>query len=398
MKRDLIPTPRHTTSHPAEPGNNGDTAPPSTDSLSSPPANSGIPPKPTNGHPPREDVPRQVGQASPYGSADLAKMAQGVADREIVRPQVDSAKLRAIAIASGPAGESSVRETSEHDFGAANREHMEEIRGVQGSLEVAGAGADKHIGEISAEMQKEERYIRIKRDGVPWTAKDTAMVVFLILVSLVMLLVGINTIATVLRSTGIVGFQNPLNAYLFSFAPIAVATGLKCVSVYLGTYSDRRRYALTTLVMGILLGLVWALAFARTFPSITQSTAELIRSVMDSTSPPTGDNSSWTFIFLTILADSFLAAGCWLTAETIAERHELNRVDDDPGYQKRQADLDAWIKVRDDYHRIAFRLAGKLKAIDEARQAHVKDALSQFRIALKATAQARHLEGFLGGS
>lgn len=385
MKRNITSATRPTNNRPAAPGNKGDT------------------PAPTNGHPLPEEVP---GQAPPqaheslsYGSADLARSAQEVANRPIVTPPVDVPKLRATAIASGLAGESAVREQSDRTFRAANYELRWEAERTKANLEDAIEGGNKQLREISAFMDPCQRYLRIQRDGVPWTAKDRTKVKVGLSLSVVMLLVGVNTIATVLLSSGNPGFDNPIRAYLFAFTPIGLAAVLKGIATYLDTYTGRRRYALLILSLGIALAVGWAGMFAQVFSNMTQSTEDIVRRLMSVDQASASNHpSSSPFILLTILADALLAAGLWLTAETIVDRHERSEIEDDKGHQKCQTDVDRWAKAIQEYERLAGRLNGKLEAIEEARKAHVEDVANQFRVALKATATARHLEEFLGGS
>jgi hypothetical protein len=148
--------------------------------------------------------------------------------------------------------------------------------------------------------------------------------------------------------------------------------------------------------IGFAFGMVWAYLFAQTFPGLTQSTAELVRSLTESGGAGAASESKASFIFVAIMAEAFLAAGAWLTAHAIAEKHELEEIADNPAYSKRQADLDKWAAIYHDNVQLCGLLTGKLRRIDDASRCYVEKSLNYFRAALRSSADSQRLDDFLG--
>lgn len=331
-----------------------------------------------------------------YGSRDIALRANAIVNRDLVTPEIDCAGIRATAIAMGRSGEPVVQETSRRAFGAANSQHIEEIHGILPFIEGMVKGAQKHMREISEGMKPADRYIHAQRTGTPWTRADWGKFWFLILMSLFLIGVGTNTTASVLRSSGIRAFESAISAYLFSGIPIALAACLKALATHIVDSHRRKVYTVVIWVIGFVFGMVWAYLFAQTFPGLTQSTAELVRSLTESGGAGTGSEGRASFVFVAIMSEAFLAAGAWLTAHAIAEKHELEEIADNPAYAKRQEDLDKWSAVYHDHVQLCGLLTGKLRRIDDASRCYVEKSLNYFRAALKSSADSQRLDDFLG--
>jgi hypothetical protein len=330
-----------------------------------------------------------------YGSRDIALRANAIVNRDIVIPEIDCVGIRTTAIAMGRAGEPVVRETSNRKFGAANSQHTEEIHGILPFIEGTVKGAQKHIWEISGGMNPKDRYIHVNKNGTPWTKADRTKLWFLIVLSGLLLAIGINTNATILRGSGIRAFENGISAYLFSGIPIALAACLKALAAHIEDPRRRRVYTIGVWVIGFLFGIAWAFLFAGTFPGLTQSTADLVRSLTE-TGSGVRPESNVSFIFVAIMSEAFLAAGAWLTAHTIAEKHELEEITDNPAYLKRQSDLDYWTTVYHDNVQICGLLTGKLRRIEDESRCYIERSVNYFRAALKASADSQRLDDFLG--
>lgn len=331
-----------------------------------------------------------------YGCSDLAQKVQVIVDREIIEPEIDKPALRTSAFTSGRPGESSAREMATRSFGAAHNQHVEETHGVLELLDHAIAGAYKHVKEISGGMSPDKRYIRSHTNGTPWTRVDRVKFWFFVIISGLVLAIGINTTATVLRSSGIPAFENPISAYLFSGIPVALAACLKALASHVEGDARRRTYIVGVWVIGFIFGVLWAFLFAGTFRGLTQTTAEIVRSLTETGSSTASPTASVLFVFVAILAETFLSAGCWLTAQTICEKHQLEELADNPAYLKQQKDLDRWGKIHYDYVQLRGRLTDKLQAIEDKSRAHVEKAVNYYRAALKAAADNQRLDDFLG--
>jgi hypothetical protein len=220
-------------------------------------------------------------------------------------------------------------------------------------------------------------------EGQPWTKFSKATVAFLLILSFAGLAVGMNTNAMVLMSSGIPAFETPIRAYLFSTVPILLAAMIKVVGWMIEDQNLRRKYTFAVCTLGIFLGIVWAGSFAKTFPGFTQSAAEIVQSLTTSNGgSSSGSNSGW-MVFISLLAEACCAGGCWLVVQVICDRHQKTIVEPNPIYRSREAELQVWCRCRNDYHRLAGQLAGKLNAIADARKHFIENCVGYFYAALK---------------
>lgn len=330
-----------------------------------------------------------------YGCSDLAQKVEVIVNRNINQPEINKTALRILAGTSGRAGESSARELAARSFGAANNQHVEEMHGVMAFLEHQIAGASKHSKEISTGMNPAQRYIRSKLNGTPWTKPDKVKCGTLIGGAGVLLAIGVNTNATVLQGSGIAAFEHSISAYLFSGIPIALALGLKALASHIEEEKRRGKYIVIIWIIGLLFGMLWAYLFAGTFQGLTQTTAQLVRSLTEggAAESPT---SNVLFVFVAIMAETCLSAGCLLTAQKIAETHQLEELTDNPAHLKQQSDLDRWGKIHHEYVQLHSQLTGKLQALEDKSRAYIEEVVNFYRAAVKAAADNQRLDDFLG--
>jgi len=175
-----------------------------------------------------------------------------------------------------------------------------------------------------------------------------------------------------------------------------LAVCLKGLYSYVEGDARRRIYIIVIWVVGFIFGVIWAFLFAEIFRGLTQSPAEIISDLANSGGAAASPKGNWIFVFVAIIAETFLSAGCWLTAQTIAEKHQLEELTDNPAYLKQQKDLDRWSKIHHDYVQLRGRLHGKLQAIEDKSRTHVEKAVNYYRAALKAAADNHRLDDFLG--
>jgi hypothetical protein len=206
---------------------------------------------------------------------------------------------------------------------------------------------------------------------------------------------GINNNATVLMSAGIPAFESPLPAYCYSLVPILLAAGIKMLGSLFEKQSYRHTYTFAICIAGIVLGVIWAASFAKTFPGLTQSAADIVQSLTASNSGHSSQPGSGWMIFISILTETFGASGCWLMVQVICDRHQKTIVEPNPAYESLQAELDAWCKRRNENRRLAGQLAGKLNAISDARRHFVEDCVGHFHAALKIAADSENLRNLL---
>lgn len=332
-----------------------------------------------------------------YGSSRLPEEILKTTKQAVRLPGKDMDYIRATAITNSQGGEADVRDHCSRQFGAENAELEEECRRLTHLVAADISGVERQLGELSRLLSTTERYLESVGTAVPWTPMARTNVICLLVLSVLLLAVGINTNATVLMSSGISAFATPFRAYLFSLIPIGIAAAFKVPCSHIEQRKHRVLYTLVIWMIGIVFGIIWAGMFASTFPGMTQDTASLIDSLTNAstTANPEGHSSNGSFIFVAILAEALLAAGCWLTAQLIIEKHQPSTRTDNPAYLKAQADVNHWQSRKCENERLAAGLAGKLRAIDDTRRHFVESAVADFRAAVRLAGEQRYLESFL---
>jgi hypothetical protein len=292
-------------------------------------------------------------------------------------------------VARGSIGEEDVRHYHAKSFNESHAELLEKCSRLQVNAAADLEGVNLHIKELSAIVHATKRYRDFNRDSAPWTKFARIQVGVLIVFSILLLGVGINTIAQVLYASGIPGFEKAWRCYLFSLTPIGIAFGIKGLRSFIHDHKRAMLYTVGIWVVGLAFGFMWVLLFAERFPGLTQSASDIVNSISISASnskPHTGD---FWFIVASILAESFLAAGCWLTAEAIIERHSPPVRKNNPAYDKVHSDLDHFLNRRSEQESLIGKINGKIQAIDDARKRFVEEAVGSFRAAVKSYQQAQ---------
>ncbi len=327
-----------------------------------------------------------VGQPAPstqYGSRVSTADAVELIAQPVKLPSINKDFIRSLAIAKGPSGEPDVRDYHKRLFNEQNSEPLARCQHLQKHLAGERRGIQRHLQELSDVIQHTERYQEVNDASVPWTTFDQIKVGVLGVVSVLLLLVGVNSIAQVLLASGIPGFESPLRTYLFSFVPVGLALLFEFPRTHLAKHESRQLYSWLVMFVALVFGVCWVCGFARTFPGMTQSVADLINSL----GQPRRGEPDHSLIVVSILAETLLAASCWLTIETIVEKHDsLTRIEN-PAHARAQADLDEWQEHRFALEKVSAELHAKIQAIGEARLRFVEEAVGCFYLVVREVAQ-----------
>lgn len=336
-------------------------------------------------------------EAQNYGARELSKEVNAVAARAVTYPPVDRGYLHATASTRGSSGEPEVRENAGSAFDAANAQLESEIQPLKGEAQRERSGAERHAKELSRKLEETPRYVEEPRKGVPWTPMNRAQVILLAFLSVLLLLVGLNTNAVVLLSSGVPGFESAIRAYLFCLIPVGLAVAVKAPASFLSKRGHLTLYTLIVWALGLFFGFWWAHLFASTFPALTQSAADIVNSLTQPGAAQEGDHPPVKLVFVSMSAEVFLAAGAWLTIQSIVEKHQgWTRVPSE-AFLRVQQDLDEWCKRRNELARLAGSLDGKQRQIAEARCKYVSDTLGLYRAAVKLAANDGQLGDYLNG-
>ena len=330
-----------------------------------------------------------------YGSRELAEEILAVCRQPINQPEVNKKYILAIAKSRGRNGEPDIRDFSSRQFGQSNSELEGQSRHCEEVIKVETAGAELSCKEVSAKLAVTPPTITHHREGLPWTLFTRLVVACLALLSVIGLLMGINTTATTLMASGIAAFESPFRAYSYSMVPILLAVGIKIVATLIRQPLHRQTYTLAVSVMAIVLGTIWAASFAKTFPGMAQSVTDIVNNIANSNGVQSDSSGSWWMVFISIMAEVFGASACWLVIQVICDRHQKTVVEPNPVYVAHQKDQDSWNKRRNENRRLAGQLAGKLEALSDARKHFVEECVGHFHAALKIAADQNDLKAFL---
>jgi len=292
-------------------------------------------------------------------------------------PEGKSAEILAVAYTGRRGGRETVAHDHRQTFQGEHGQHLGVLRGLQAVIAKNAAALEEALRRLDREKKSLGPYTDVAGEGSPWTAFSRLTVIGLAVLSILMLAVDLNALAQVLIASGIPGFENPVRAYLFSMLPVCVAVGLKSLPRFIRLELDQRIYASAVWVIGLTAGVIWFLLFARHFPSITQSTSELINSLTLGSAPATHSGNGW-LVFFQLLAGTFLAGGSWITIEHIVRSHAARRRIRNQAYLLVERDLNAAIKAREEQEAILGEVCGRIKQIEALEEVYVARALQAY--------------------
>lgn len=331
------------------------------------------PPVPTTTDPPQ-------GTALPVRTSTtaLATVERMLDEAERQSPAMlplDSAFDRGAAIAAVPDGRAIVLHHERCRF----LERFEPWKTkLEGFLEpmLANLGAlTESFDRLQRQLDSTARYLEVPADGVPWTVWDRGKCLAIVLLSLLFILVDMNSVATTLMESGLASFRSPVRAWFFSAAPVGLALGLKLLRDWLNPKPDRQIHAVGLIALGLLFGLLWLKLFADTFPGLTQSPTDIVNSL--SLAAPAdagrGPGGSW-LIFSGLAAAAFIAAAALATVESIIDSHRLAHRVDNPAFLKTQADLNRLRPTLERQTVLVRRAQGLLDRIAKGLEDHLAAA------------------------
>lgn len=233
-----------------------------------------------------------------------------------------------------------------------------------------------HLEHLRVIGKAPDPFREVPGDPHEWAFASVAKVTLLLLASVVLLGIGIQSVARILMASGVPGFDKPAVAYLFAFVPVAAALALKNLSSAFTTERHRRRYGVAIGLLGVLFGLGWSTLFVLTFPPIGLSIEQLISAVAGATS--TGSSSGKPMMLFQLVAEIFLSAGLWLESERIVELHRPAGKLPNPAYAAVRQVLDESLRdIQRTEELLGPRLA-LLKEIDARRTCHVAERVALF--------------------
>jgi hypothetical protein len=219
-------------------------------------------------------------------------------------------------------------------------------------------------------------------EGTAWTTFDLVKVSCLGLASIALLAIGVFTLSQILLASGLPGFEDPIRRYLFSGVPVGGAFAIKNIGGLLGTDRNLRRFIGFTHVAGVILAVIWASLFVSSFDSGPMSSADDVLAQVLADPGETADtaDSGSALLFVGLLAEMFLAGGCWLEIERIVTGHRRARRTLNPLRVAVDSEVTRWANHLVAVTAIEGRLKARLTSIHSGRATYVSRALNHYRL------------------
>lgn len=244
----------------------------------------------------------------------------------------------------------------------------------------------------------------------PWTPFSIGKFWFLLIFSIVLLGISVSTVYIYATSTPLEMLkEHPMLAVLFSSVPIGLSIAFKGISLVIKDPVRQRLYSYFIWFMGVLHGIIWAMLFSIKMVDIAQdnyidindvdinslqtavthfvvniadaiANNKVISSIIDSIAGVLlGSINIETLIaFNQIMAEVFIAAGCWSVIENIYNSHHVPRLE--------QNDERLYYERMEGYH---YNAIHRIEAV-LAKLNAVQTAIGPLRKAYLAAAQAEH--------
>lgn len=272
-----------------------------------------------------------------------------------------------------------------------NRDLVKEhIRGLEGRIRI-----------LSRQILKTDELVRQEQEAggkVAWSTLDLVTAAGLGLFSLVLLGMGINTLATYLMDSGFILFvERPALAYLLSAVNVGLAVLLKVGSSWCRDDVTRHRYFVWLWGSGLVSGALWLVTFAVIFPNIgAQGVDEIIASL--------GEESALKdavlegiFVCSQLVSEICISAALWMHLERMTRAHAPALVvasnPEHRGYLSRLSECNESLRAAVEKR---ASLEGWLKELQACESVYLSKANSAAKAGLAARQAERY--GLNGGN
>lgn len=304
-----------------------------------------------------------------------------------VHPALEPERSVILAAAWNGSGEQVVRAHHVAKFNAEWAGDELVLRRVEQDVAENVRSGEAHEREFDAILNGTDPYIEEHREPKPWTVWDRVQLVAMLLFSLVLLTVDMNSAALTLMNSGLDGFRDHYwRAALFNVALIIGGAFLiKSASNWLTTDQGGRRYAWVVCIAAAVSLFVALPVFAKTYARMTIDPIALMTGEAGTTGTA---NSAWTFA-LQILTGNLIAGAMWLTAALLIERHRPSIRVENPTWRRVKDDLDAISNLlRKEREKLGLVQAG-LARIEAERHQLVTRAVELFKLAATEAQRAQ---------
>ena len=249
------------------------------------------------------------------------------------------------------------------------------LREVASDIDGNIKGIKRHVDDLSRRLDGTKRYNDSHIEGHAWSLLDRIVFGCFVVFGFAMLAVGLNNMGILLSNSGIKEFQNFWRAVFFSLILIGVPFSLKALGRLIISLNLKRLYIASVCAIGLVLGILWAYLCATNFAGALQTT-DLLGSLDDAHSA--GANTSPALMFFGMIAEAFLAAGCWLIAEMIHDGHGRSQRGHNPQFTRTQKDLSSWKRLQREERELLGHARARILEIEEGMKVFVNEAYAFF--------------------
>ncbi len=250
---------------------------------------------------------------------------------------------------------------------------------------------ERHVGRLEGkikllsrrmlrtdELLSEEQKAAAGADRAAWTKLDVATAAGLGVFSLILLGMGMNTLATYLMDSGFIIFvERPALAYLLSAVNVGLAVLLKVGSSWCRDDATRHRYFVWLWRLGLISGALWLITFAIIFPDIKARGVDEVIANLSEKSALKESLLEDVFVCSQLVCEICISAALWMHLERLARAHAPALVmvsnPEHRGYRKLLSECNESLRAAVEKR---AALEGWLKALRACESAYVSKAIS----------------------
>lgn len=304
-----------------------------------------------------------------------------------VLPPLDEKFIKIEALSGSADGEERVAQHAAATITKCFGGQLAEARGAQQDSKERIAGYQRKIELYSATRNGQDPYVDVVRHSQPWTTFDTVQLWILALVSLIVLAVGLNTMAVMLGESGRRSFENPLVRYFFSFLPTAMPFALKLLESEIESQLGRKVYRVILWLFALFFGFLWTILVSHAFSGGASTAESLARAIsLNATTTGQDDYAQW-FLCIGSFAEGLFAASLWLSIQRLVEKHQSSQRVPNPLYEETQKAINHWTAMANEEKSYERKAAGRVTQLENAIQTYVGQSVNAYRgiVAAKGT-------------
>ncbi len=237
---------------------------------------------------------------------------------------------------------------------------------------------------LSRRVKDLDEFVRHDREedvGKPWSAFAIAGASLLGLFSLALLAMGVNTLATYLKDSGIVMFvEQPAVAYLLSALNIGLAGLLKIGFSWCASDQARRTYFASLWGVGLVSGLTWLVTFSIIFPNIGAQGIDDVIANLENQSSSREAILQGLFVCSQLIGEICVAAAMWVHLEGLIDQHApLRTMEKNPEHRAYLKALSEWTERLRAAVAKRAALEGRLSELRHLEATYVARATAELR-------------------